>query len=308
MKKPSFTRPALPPFIKRRGPGERARERPGRRGGWAVPLIPLLLALSALPVHAQRAVYSDRNGVPTWEVDPKFKHDVFTFARVQYSSWGGRGGWGWGGRGGARWATDYPAAELNLAFRLQQMTSMKVNPDAEVVQLAVDDLSQFPFLYIVEPGRLAFEDKEVDALRRHLLRGGFLMADDFWGDEQFDNFHQEMSRVFPDRNYVELEIDHPIFHCVFDLKEKPQVPSIGHAVNGRSRGITWEEDKGPSARVPHYRAYFDDKGRMMVIMCYNTDLGDGWEREGESEWYFREFAEKQAYPMAINIIFYAMTH
>jgi hypothetical protein len=261
--------------------------------------------LAGVPAVAQQRQYIDRNGVPTWPVDPAFKHDVFTFARVQYSSFGGRGGWGWGGRGGGRWATDYPDAELNLAFRLQQMTSLKVNPDAVVVVLAKDDIAQYPFIYIVEPGRLVFSDDEVIALRRYLLNGGFLMVDDFWGEEEWDNFHREIKRVFPDREPVELGLEHPIFRCVFDLKEKPQVPSIGMALRGREYGITWERE---DAREPHYRAIFDDKGRMMAIICHNTDLGDGWEREGESEWYFREFAEKKAYPMAINIIFWAMTH
>lgn len=73
---------------------------------------------------------------------------------------------------------------------------------------------------------------------------------------------------------------------------------------GRSQGITWER---PDAREVHYKAIYDDKGRMMAIICHNTDLGDGWEREGENEWY-HEFSEKKAYPLGINIVFYAMTH
>lgn len=276
-------------------------------------LLAVLLLASALahsPATAQvMTTAADRAGVPEWSVDPAFKHDVFTFARVRYTSWAGRGGWdGWGGRGGGRWATDYPDAELNLAYRLQQMTSLKVNPDAAVVDLAEADLSQYPFLYIVEPGRLAFSAEEVLALRRHLLNGGFLMVDDFWGEDEWENMRDEMARVFPGRELVDLGIDHPIFHCVFDLKEKPQVPSIHAALYNRGTGITWERDYDPTTREVHYRAYFDDRGRMMAILCHNTDLGDGWEREGESEWYFEEFAEKRAYPMAINIIFWAMTH
>ena len=90
------------------------------------------------------------------------------------------------------------------------------------------------------------------------------------------------------------------------MKEKPQIPNFetGEAsqVNG---GITWERY---DAKTPHYRAIFDDKGRMMVIICHNTDNGDGWEREGVYEYYFREFSEKKAYPLGINIVFYAMTH
>ncbi|MGH8020146.1 MAG: DUF4159 domain-containing protein [Opitutaceae bacterium] len=269
-----------------------------------------LAASAAFPPPTSAQYRDGRAGVPDWEVDPEFKHDVFTFARVRYTSYG-RGGWGdWGGgwRGGGgrgRWAIDYPDAELNLAFRLQQMTSLKVNPDPVLVDLAADDIFNHPFLYIVEPGALVFDDKEIDNLRRHLLNGGFLMFDDFWGEDEWENLFMEIKRVFPDREIVDLPIEHPIFHCVFDLQEKPQVPSIRHAIYWRGTGVTWERE---DAREAHYRAIFDDKGRMMVIICQNTDLGDGWEREGESEWYFREFAEKRAYPMAINIIFYAMTH
>ena len=276
---------------------------------------PLVFALLSclLAVACPRAGFAqgDRAGVPTWEIDPAFKHDVFTFARVRYGSAGGRGGgWGWGGGrrgGGSRWAVDYPDAELNLAYRLQQMTSLKVNPEAAVVDLTQPDLGDYPFLYIVEPGYLMFTEEEVVALRRYLLNGGFLMVDDFWGEDEYANLAHELRRVFPDRTPQELPLDHPVFHCVLELKEKPQVPSISHAMRYRQMGLdyTWERE---DARDVHIQGIFDDKGRMMVIICHNTDYGDGWEREGEAAWYFHEFAEKKAYPMAINIIFYAMTH
>ncbi len=159
---------------------------------------------------------------------------------------------------------------------------------------------------MIEPGALVFPDEEVVALRRYLLNGGFLMVDDFWGDDEYENFHQQIKRVFPDRQEpTELPLDHEIFQCVYRLKEKPQVPSM-HAYLGT----------GPDLRAPHagdtsevhYRGIFDDKGRMMVIICHNTDLGDGWEREGEDPEYFKEFSEKKSYPMGINIVTYAMTH
>ncbi len=268
-----------------------------------VMFISILGIIATLPL-LQAQYRPSQVGIPDWEVDPEFKHDVFTFARVQYSSYGGRGG-GWGRRGGGGWATDYPDAELNLAFRLQQMTSLKVSPEPVVVTLDQDNLQDYPFLYIVEAGRLSFGESEVTSLREYLLNGGFVMFDDFWGESEWENVFYEIKRVFPNREIVDLPIEHPIFHCVFDLKEKPQVPSINSAVANRGSGITWERD---DARFVHYRGIFDDAGRLMVLICQNTDLGDGWEREGESEWYFREFAEKKAYPMGINIIFYVMTH
>ncbi|MCU0915937.1 MAG: DUF4159 domain-containing protein [Planctomycetes bacterium] len=250
--------------------------------------------------------YDDRRGVPNWQLDQEFPQDVFTFVRVQYSSgYGGYGrGRGYGGSGGS-WATDYPDSDLNFSYRLHQLTSMEVNPDGIVLELTDPELVNYPFLYMLEPGRLVFEDDEVEALRRYLLNGGFLMVDDFWGEDEWFNFYREIKRVFPDREPRELPVEHPIFHAVFDLKEKPQVPSIDWALRGRSYGVTWERE---DAQEVHFKGIEDDKGRLMVIICHNTDLGDGWEREGENEWYFHEFSEKKAYPMGINIVVYAMTH
>jgi len=253
----------------------------------------------------------DRGSVPDWEVDKEFAHDVFTFVRIRYSSdYGGYGGYGRGrgrgfGRSGGSWATDYPDSDLNFSYRLHQLTSLEVNPDGIVLELTDPELVNYPFIYMLECGRLVFSEPEVDALRAYLLNGGFLMVDDFWGEAEWYNFYREIKRVFPDREPRDLDLDHPIFHAVFDLKEKPQIPSIDVALWGRDYGITWERE---DAREVHYRAILDDKDRMMVIICHNTDLGDGWEREGENEWYFHEFSEKKAYPLGINIVFYAMTH
>jgi hypothetical protein len=246
----------------------------------------------------------DRAGVPMWENDERFKDDVFTFVRIRYDSWGGRG---WG-RGGGGWRTDFPDSDYNFSYRLQQLTSLKVNPDPIILRLTDDELFDYPFIYMIEPGSLVFSEDEVVALRKYLLNGGFLMVDDFWGDDQWQNFYEQIKRVFPDREPVELDLDHEIFRCVYRLKEKPQVPSINSAFYGRDSGVTWEPYHGGDCQTVHFKGIFDDKGRMMAIICHNTDLGDGWEREGEDEWYFHEFAENKSYPMGINIVTYAMTH
>jgi len=236
-----------------------------------------------------------------WSNESGFEKDTFTFVRIEYDST--YRGWG---RGGGGWRTDYRDADLNFSFRLQQLTALKVDPEGKVVRLTDPDLFNYPFIYIVEPGSLEFTEDEVKILRRYLLSGGFLMVDDFWGEDEWENLREQIKRVFPDREPQELSLDHPIFHCVFDLKEKPQVPNfeLGEASQWNG-GVTWER---PDAKTPHYRAIFDDKDRMMVMICHNTDNGDGWEREGEYEYYFREFSEKKAYPLGINIVFYAMTH
>lgn len=241
-----------------------------------------------------------RNGVPTWEVDKQFSKDMFTFVRIKYDSLGyGRG---------AGWDTDFRDSDLNFSLRLKQLTSLKVNPEPIVLELSDPKLFDYPFIYIIEPGALTFHPEEVVALRRYLLNGGFLMVDDFWGDEEYYNFYQEIRRVFPDREPTEVPLEHEIFHCVYDLKEKPQLPSIGIAQAGRSTGVTWEPRWGSDTSIPHYRAIRDDANRIMVFICHNTDLGDGWEREGEDPWYFEEFSVKKAYPLGINIVTYAMTH
>ncbi len=287
-------------------------------------VLTVLAALGATLALAQRYRYDERyrdprGGVPDWEPDREFSHDVFTFVRIRYASgygdyggYGGRGGGrrgrgGFGRGGGGGWATDYPDSDLNFSYRLHQLTAMQVHPDGLVLELTDPELFNYPFIYMLEVGRLVFSEEEVKALRKYLLNGGFLLVDDFWGDDQWFNFYREIKRVFPEREPVDIPLEDNIFHIPYDLKEKPQIPSINSALAGRAYGITWE-DHGPGSQTPHFRAIYDDTGRMMVVICHNTDLGDGWEEEGVDEWYFHEFSEKKAYPMGINIVFYAMTH
>ncbi|MBD3674916.1 MAG: DUF4159 domain-containing protein [Planctomycetaceae bacterium] len=229
-----------------------------------------------------------------WEIDQRFEHDVFRFARVKYTSAGGR-------RGG-NWQTDFPESDLNLPHRLRELTSMEVNPESVIVELTDENLSDYPFLYIVEPGRMWLTDEEVAGLRRYLLNGGFLMVDDFWGPYEWEGFYRNIKRVFPEPQYEpqELPLEHDIFHIVYDLKEKPMIVGIGAWYGGR---------RGEHGAVePHYKGIFDEKGRMMAVICHNTDLGDGWEEEGVDPGYFKEHSERFAYPLGINIITYAMTH
>lgn len=244
-----------------------------------------------------REVPTHSTGTPVWTNAPGFEKDVFTFVRIRYQR--GRGGWGGG------WATDLPDSDLNFAYRLQQMTSLRVDPDGRILRLTDPELADFPFIYIVEPGGLSLDDDEAAALRKYLLNGGFLMLDDFWGEREWDNCEREMSRVFPDRRFAELPLDHPIYRCVFQIAAKGQVPAVDLGIESQWSGVTWERE---DARTVHHRAIFDDQHRLMVIATHNTDNGDGWEREGENDYYFHRFCEKIAYPLGINILFYAMTH
>lgn len=261
--------------------------------------------MSILVCQLSRAEFGERDpNAPTWPLDPEFSKDVFTFVRIEYDSY--RTWYGW-----PKWQIDYPDAEINLSYRLQQITSLKVNPNPITMRLTDPHLHEYPFIYIVEPGQMILKDSEVVALRKYLLNGGFLMIDDFWGEDEYENLHRELKRVFPDREPQDLPPEHPIFNMVFKLnKNELQIPNYGLGTESVTPGhpnfgITWER---PDAREVHFRSLFDDKGRMMVLICHNTDNGDGWEREGENPLFFEHFSMKKGYPLTINIILYIMTH
>jgi hypothetical protein len=131
------------------------------------------------------------------------------------------------------------------------------------------------------------------------------MVDDFWGEAEWESLAGELRRAFPDRQPIDLPLSHEIFRSCYEIRAKPQVPNVQLGINSQYNGITWERT---DAREPHYRGLFDDNGRLMAIFCHNTDLADGWEREGVNEYYYREFSLKKAYPMGINIVVYALTH
>jgi len=242
---------------------------------------------------------NNRGGVPLWKNDEADPSDVFTFVRIQWSQYGDDGHRGWGRR--SKWQTDYPDADLNLSYRLQQLTSIKTDPNGKILQLTDEELFKYPFIYIIEPGNMRLSQAEVVALRNYLERGGFLMVDDFWGEDEWANFANEMKRVFPKRLIEDIPLEHEIFNIVYKLKKKPQIPSV-HAYQRGNRTERWD------AKEPHYRCIKDDSGRLMTVICHNTDLGDGWEQEGADSGYFEEYSEPYAYPLGINIVTYAMTH
>ncbi len=235
-----------------------------------------------------------------WPVSPNFKDDVFTFARLRYGSGGGYGR----GRG---WTDDTPLADQMLAFRVHQITSIAVRPGLNAIDISREDLSQFPFVYIAGVARMTLRDSEVAALREYLLNGGFMMVDDFWGDNAWHRFAAQMERILPGRKPVELPLDHPLFHAVYDFKSKPQMPTAGVF---SSLHVFYDPywDYNVLGHDPHYFTISDDKGRIMVVICHNNHYGDGWEHEGDDPAYFHTISEGMAYPMFINILVYAMTH
>jgi hypothetical protein len=243
---------------------------------------------------------------PNWTNVPGFEHDVFTFARIVFKSPGRSAAVGW--------VNDYPDSDLNLSWRLQQLTSMRVDPDGRVLKLTDPALADFPFIFAAQPGGMDLAEEEVAALRRYLLNGGVFWAVDCWGTRDWERFAGQMRRVLPDRSPVELPLSHPVFHSVFDFKgpmNSLQTPSI-HFWR-RNRDLT---DAGASASTPrgagseemHVWAWLDDRQRVAILAFQNSDDGDGWEREGENEDFFHQFSERRSYPLAINVLVYLMTH
>lgn len=223
-----------------------------------------------------------------------FGKDVFTFARVRYASGAAGGAFG----GGAGWDTDAPDSDLNLSYRLQQMTAIKVDPNGRFVDLTDPALSDFPWLYIAEPGSMYFTPDEVTALRKYLQNGGFLMLDDFWGTQEWNRFAESMDVVFPDRETVEIDNADPVFHSVYDLDDRYQIP--GQWALGR--GTTYRSD----GYRDHWKGIYDDHGRLMVTMDFNSDVGDSW-----------EWADSPRYPekysalgirIGVNYVIYSLTH
>jgi len=280
--------------------------------------------VNADTVRTARETASHSTGTAEWTNTPGFEKDVFTFARIIYRRAPDSSGISVTSSG-IGWITDYPDSDLNLSFRLQQVTTIRTNPDGRELRLTDPTLFDYPWIYMVEVGGLQLKDEEVPILRKYLLNGGVLMADDFWGQKQWDNFERNIKRVLPERQFIDLDMSHPIFHCVFDLKgpmNKLQTPNShqgAESLHPESRfyGITWEtyhddyhneNREGDEAHDMHVRAILDDKGRIMVIATHDCDNGDSWEREGEDDGFFHEFSEKRGYPLGINIIFYLMTH
>ena len=265
-------------------------------------------------LRTARETDSHSTGTPNWTNAPGFKKDVFTFARVIFKSDPGTGsGWGRGRRLG--WWVDYPDADLNFSYRLQQLTTIKTDPDARVLKLTDPELHDYPLLYMEHAGYMRLSDAEVTALRKYLLSGGALFVNDFWGSQEWEGFANELNRVLPGRVWTDLTMDHPAFHCIYDLKgpmSSLQIPTIqfwnqDHNSND-PRSPLQRIYRGEGSEEMHVRAMLDDKQRVMILTIHNSDVSDGWEREGENELYFNKFSEKIAYPLGINIIFYFMTH
>jgi len=213
---------------------------------------------------------------------------------------------------GGGWSVDWPRADQNLSFRFSELTTTSVSRAADgdynhvLIRLTDRDvLSHCPFIMMTEPGGTYFDDDEAAALRTYLEKGGFLWADDFWGDYAFAHWEGEIRKALPSGEFpmFDVPLDHQLFHMLYDVREIPQIPSINfwYGTGGRT------SERGSDSAVPHVRAIMDHSGHILVVMTHNTDFGDAFEREGDSREYFEHFAGA-GYAFGVDTLLYSLTH
>ena len=267
----------------------------------AAVLVALLVAGAAAQFQGRRG---GRGGYgPRIGQNPAYD-GAFNFCRIMFRNASNGDGNGW--------YVDYPRADQNFSFRLSELTETPVSRDVAgnfnhvVISLTdADRLAHCPFIMMTEPGGTYFDDEEAAGLRTYLQKGGFLWADDFWGDYAFEHWMNEVRKALPSGDYplLELPLDHPIFHTLYDVQEKVQIPSIGFWY-GTGGGTS---ERGRDSAEPHVRALTDRDGRVLAVMTHNTDFGDAFEREGDSREYFERFAGP-GYAFGIDVLLYSMTH
>ena len=279
-------------------PPRRGRSRMRRISLLAVSAVLFLGGLYAFqrPFREYPGVeYEDFPKPPDWN-----EKTEWTFARLMYPpipDFGFRYSQDWK-HGNSNWTIDYPRSDRHLAAALRRLTRLHVRSVEQPVDLEEGDQYDWPWLYGVEVGHWNLSDAQAKSLREFLLRGGFFMCDDFHGSAEWAVFVASMSRVFPDRPIVEIPTPDAIFHSVYDLDDRYQVPGLQYVYSGRVA----EKD----GTVPHWRGIYDDHGRVMAAMTFNMDLGDSWEHADNPQ--YPEKFSALGLRIGVNYVIYAMTH
>ncbi|HKE22921.1 MAG TPA: DUF4159 domain-containing protein [Bryobacteraceae bacterium] len=198
------------------------------------------------------------------------------------------------------WSQDFPRADRHFSLAVRRLTRIHVRSVEQLVNLEEGDAYDWPWLYAVQVGEWGLTDSQGQLLREYLLRGGFFMADDFHGDAEWREFESRIKKVLPEYPIKDVPDDDPIFHNVYDLAEKYQIPGEAHLRAG------YKTQGGANAKGAHWRAIYDDKGRILVAISYNSDVGDAWEWADEK--HYPERFSDLAIRLGVNYIVYAMTH
>jgi hypothetical protein len=241
----------------------------------------------------QRQVFEE-DETPTLPANASEKAE-WTFARLHYRIGNEFGG---GFRGFQRWAADYPKADRQFVMGVRRLTRLHARPIEEVVDADSGEMFNWPWIYVEDGGWWTINESQAARMREYLLKGGFLMIDDSHGDYEWDNFMRGMNMILPDRPVEDLTDKDEIFHVVYDLDERFQIPGTRFIWGGRP----YTSD----SRIPKWRAIRDDNGRIMVAICHNSDVGDAWEWADSPKYPERDAS--LAYRIGINYIIYGMTH
>jgi hypothetical protein len=218
------------------------------------------------------------------------------FPQVRSGSVLGASGGDWH-RGGTAWAVDYPEGDRTFAELLRRLSKISVRAVEQPINLDDgDDVFFWPFMISGLFGAWDLTDSQANKLRNYLLRGGFLLCDSFYGSNEWAVFEASIKRVFPDRPIVKLPVEHPIFQIVYDLTERPQIPTWQHLPRGY-------RDDGAE---PQWLAILDDDDRVMVMIAFNNDIADGWQRADEPD--YPQAESTLAIRLGVNFAVYAMTH
>lgn len=248
----------------------------------------LVLVLLAGSLYAQRG-FRNRSFGPTPGEPPPGTPAEWTFARLAYD----------GGGDGAMWDVDYPGAEYHFSRAVKRLTRIDPHETGYVVSPDYDDMFDYPWMYAVEPWSWSFSADQAARMREYLLRGGFLMVDDFHGEWEWQAFLNGLRRIFPDRTVEDIPAGEALYQMPFPLTERLQVPGPRYMWTG----LTYERTDGAT---PHWRGVRDDEGRWMVVASHNIDYGEGWEQADTPE--YPEPFTRQAYEVGINYLIYSMTH
>ncbi len=260
----------------------------------AAAVAALTLFGAAFALQRGRSFDDEENSPAPMPADAAEKTE-YTFARLKYPSYRG-GSMGWSMRG--NWTVDWPKADRQFVQGVRRLSRVHTRSVEQVVDLESDDLFNYPWLYVVEPGHWDLPENQARKLREYLERGGFMMTDDFHGTFEWEIFMDSMGRVLPGRPAVDVEEKDALFHVLYDLDERFQVPGIIMFYTGR----TFEYD----GVDPKWRAIYDDKGRIMVAIGHNMDLGDAWEWADHPR--YPERYASLAYRVGLNYVIYSMTH
>jgi hypothetical protein len=263
------------------------------------------MAVVAIAGLAQRLTFQGHDEAPR----PVFPASAeFHFVRLEYTDlpefhrrWGfasrGANGEGW-------WVVDWPDAEDHFSLGVQRLTRIETG---EPLHLRLEDPKLFdnPWIYATQAGWWGLTSAETARLREYLLRGGFLVVDDFWGPQQWEIFRQTMDRVLPGQLAADIAESDSVMHVLYDIQEKDRsfIPGTRHLRRGAGGGVTVQQ---PEGTAPAWRAMYDGRNRMVVAINFNTDVGDAWEYADSPE--YPEHMTALAYRYGVNYLIYAMTH